>query len=361
MTILQIIIILAMIGLVVVTAIFNSKNKQVQTEYGSKNFVIGAALGLADGLLDSLGCNPEGSVVSVFKFTRCVKDKDIPGTIVVGSTIVLAFEFFIFSQYCSWDFAKILVFALASAAGAVAGSFLATKISRQLLCALMGTGLIIGAIISIQWALSLWPFSLIGVFCDIEGAQLFIAGVFYFVAGILSSFGISMYPLAMAIMLLFSCSVGESFVIIIGSTAISRIAGSFPYVIKKRFDLYGAIGMGVGGAIGVLIAWKICASLPGSGRFITILLSLVSVAGAIVFLVTSSKEETETSRFAIKSNTQIQPTTDYQTIDNTKANNKVSVEAQLKNLDDWKKLLDAGVINEDEFEEKKKEILSNIM
>ena len=149
------------------------------------------------------------------------------------------------------------------------------------------------------------------------------------------------------------------FVIIMGSTAISRIAGSFPYVIKKRFDLYGAIGIGVGGAIGVLITRKIYV-LPGY-YFFTILLSLVSVAGAIVFFVTSSKEETETSRFAIKSNTQIQPTPDYQTIDNTKANNKVSVEVQLKNLDDWKKLLDAGVINEDEFEEKKKEILSNIM
>jgi hypothetical protein len=78
-------------------------------------------------------------------------------------------------------------------------------------------------------------------------------------------------------------------------------------------------------------------------------------------VVAPSREETRMSKPTINSNTQIQPTTDYQTTDNTKANDKTSAEVQLKEIDDWKKLLDTGVINEDEFEEKKKGILSNVM
>lgn len=357
---LQGLIVLLTIGVIAYAIVAATTDKTgAFSESNPVSAAIGGVLGFFGGFLDTLGGAPDGAMLSIFKFTNLIKDRKLPGTLVIGSTLIAGFEFLIFTSSVYCDETTTWMLLIAVAIGAVVGSIIMTKVPHNVLCIFMGIGLVITAFVIVQKNLGAGPFSNVGYYSSLYGGQLILGAIVFVILGMLSSFGVPIYSLAMAVLLMCDCDAGECFPIIMGAAAISRLAGSFPYIAKKQFDLFGAIGIGAGGIIGVFLAWKVITSFPMF--WLIFIMALICVAGAIMFFISSSKNEAiQTNSLLEGANEQSSNRITQKNVEAVPAGSLVSatdIDESVGKVMEYKKLLDAGIINQEQYEAKRKELL----
>jgi uncharacterized membrane protein YfcA len=245
------------------------------------------AVGFVTNFFDTLGIGSFAPTTSIFKFTRMVPDRLIPGTLNVGDTLPTVTEALLFIAIVAVEPVTLISLIAASVAGAWLGAGFVVGWSRQVVQRGMGIALLTAATLLLLSLFNIGPRG--GTALGLEGAQLAggIAG--NFVLGALMTLGIGLFAPCLIMISLLGMDPLAAFPIMMGSCAFLMPVSSARFIKKGSFSRRVALGLAIGGVPGVLVATYIVKSLPL--LYLRWLVVIVVVYTAIVMLRSSVHED----------------------------------------------------------------------
>lgn len=249
----------------------------------SKKFIpYNTIVGVAANFLDVFGIGSFATTSAAFKLGKSVRDGDIAGTMIVGDTIPICLEAFLFAKLAGVDGLTLGVLIVAAVVGAFLGSTLITKLNIQGMRLMLGVGMVILAILMALRVFAVGPFGLVGNGLGLSGGRLVIAAIVQFFLGILMNIGVGLYAPCMAICCGLGMSVTAALPIVMGSSALLMAFGNGPQFIRAgKFDPLAVITQIIGGAAGVLIAYFFVKTLDV--KYLTMIIAAVVLVTAVMF------------------------------------------------------------------------------
>ncbi len=184
----------------------------------------------------------------------------IPGTLNVGSVAVNTAETVIFVNIIAVD-PKLLLSMVASATvGAWLGAGVVSAMRRHSIQLFMGAALLIAAISFVKGNLGAFPIG--GIALALGGWKFAVAVGAIFVFGALNTIGIGWYAPSMVVLALLGLNPIAAFPIMMGSGGVMLPVAGMRFLRSGRFAWGAALGLSIGGVVGVLIAAFIVKSLP---------------------------------------------------------------------------------------------------
>ena len=217
-------------------------------------------IGLLCNFLDGLGIGSYAPTTALYKFRGRPSDELIPGTLTVGSVAVGIAETVIFVTVIAVD-PKLLVAMVAGAtAGAWLGAGVVSRMPRRAIQLFMGAALLIAAVTFVMGNLSASPLG--GAARGLTGWAFVVAVAANFIFGALSTIGIGWYAPSMAVLALLGLAPIAAFPIMMASGGIMLPVAGLKFLRTGRFAWGSALGMTLGGVVGVLIAVFVVKGLP---------------------------------------------------------------------------------------------------
>ena len=249
----------------------------------SKKFIpYNTIVGVAANFLDVFGIGSFATTSAAFKLGKSVRDGDIAGTMIVGDTIPICLEAFLFAKLAGVDGLTLGVLIVAAVVGAFLGSTLITKLNIQGMRLMLGVGMVILAILMALRVFAVGPFGLVGNGLGLSGGRLVIAAIVQFFLGILMNIGVGLYAPCMAICCGLGMSVTAALPIVMGSSALLMAFGNGPQFIRAgKFDPLAVITQIIGGAAGVLVAYFFVKTLDV--KYLTMIIAAVVLVTAVMF------------------------------------------------------------------------------
>lgn len=249
----------------------------------SKKFIpYNTLVGIAANFLDVFGIGSFATTSAAFKLGKSVRDGDISGTMIIGDTIPICLEAFLFANLAGVDGLTLGVLIITAVAGALVGSSLITKLNIQGMRLMMGVGMVILGVVMALRVFAVGPFGLVGEGLGLSGGRLVIAALVQFILGILMNIGVGLYAPCMALCCGLGMSVTATLPIVMGSAALVMAFGNGPQFIRAgKFDPLATITQIVGGSAGVLIAYFFVKSLDV--KYLTMIIAAVVLVTAVMF------------------------------------------------------------------------------
>ena len=244
-------------------------------------------IGFVSNFFDTLGIGSFAPTTSVFKFTRMVPDRLIPGTLNVGDTLPTIAEAFIFIAIVAVDPTTMVSLIGAAIAGAWFGAGLVSTWSRRKVQIGMGLALLAAATMWVVSLEGLGPSG--GVALGLAGGRLAAGVAGNFVLGALMTLGIGLYAPCLLMISLLGMDPLAAFPIMMGSCAFLMPVSSARFVGRQCYARRPALGLALGGVPGVLIAAYIVKSLPL--RSVQWLVVVVVVYAAVTMLRSAAVRE----------------------------------------------------------------------
>ena len=244
------------------------------------------ATGFVTNFFDTLGIGSFATTTAIFKFKRMIADELYPGTLNVGHTFPTIFQAFIYISAIEVD-ATTLVLLIASAVlGAWFGAGLVSRLSRRAVQIGMGGALLAAAAAMLMRQLDWFPAG--GTALALNGYSLVIGIVGNFMFGAISTLGIGFYAPCMTMVSLLGMNPAAAFPIMMGSSAFLMPVASARFVRSAVYSVPVAVGLAVGGMLGVPLAAFIVKSLPLTAlRWVVI----VAVLYAAVLMIRSASHK----------------------------------------------------------------------
>jgi uncharacterized membrane protein YfcA len=231
------------------------------------------ATGFVTNFLDTLGIGSFATTTSVFKFFGIVPDELIPGTLFVGHTLPVILQAFIYISIIKVDAATLVAMIAAATTGGWCGAGMVARLPQRVLQIAMGIGLLAAAGVLLASQLHLFPIG--GNATELRGWPLVIGVLGNFSFGAFSTLGIGLYAPCMTIVSLLGMSPVAAFPIMMGSGAFLMPVASIQFIRKRAFMASVALGLLIGGLIGVPIAAFVVKSLPLAAlRYLAIAVAL---------------------------------------------------------------------------------------
>ena len=217
-------------------------------------------IGAVTNFFDTLGIGSFATTTALFRFTRLVPDRIIPGTLNAGHTLPTVAQAFIFTGIIPVDVLTLVSMIGASILGAWLGAGVVAKWPKRKVQVGMGMALLAAAGFFLMKQLNLFPAGadVIGV----RGAKLAMAVGGNFVLGALMTLGIGLYAPCMTLVGLLGMSERTAFPIMMGSCAFLMPVGSLRFIREQSYSLRSALGLAIGGIPAVLVAAYIVKELP---------------------------------------------------------------------------------------------------
>ncbi len=235
--------------------IIKHKNKLEKNSWG-KTILIGF---IAD-FLDALGIGCYAPATALLKFFKQAKDSEIPGVLNVSYVIPATFEAFIFLKVIKVEPITLISMIISSAIGAWFGAGIVSKLSEKKIQLFMGIALLITACVMFAEKMHWLPSG--GAAIGLTHTKLILGLIGNFIFGALSAVGIGLFAPCMALVYILGMSSQVAFPIMMGSCAFLTPAAAIKFIQAKSYNRKAAIGMMIGGSIGVIIAAYIIKSLP---------------------------------------------------------------------------------------------------
>ncbi len=216
--------------------------------------------GMVTNFLDTLGIGSFAPTTSVFKFRHMVPDENIPGTLNVGHALPTLLEAFLFIAIVKVDILTLLLLMAASVVGAWFGAGIVAGWSRRRVQIGMGIALVAAASYFLMQNLNLLPAG--GAALILENWRLWAGVIGSVILGALMTLGIGLYGPCMILVSLLGMDPKAAFPIMMGSCAFLMPVASARFIQAGRYSPRVALGLGLGGLPGVLIAALIVKSLP---------------------------------------------------------------------------------------------------
>jgi uncharacterized membrane protein YfcA len=223
-------------------------------------------LGFLTNFFDTLGIGSFAPTTAVFKFFGMVPDEKIPGTLNVGHTLPTLAEAVLFIAAVTVAPLTLVGMIAASVVGAWIGAGIVPGLPRRTIQLWMGVALFVAASLFAIKNLENTPylswFPKGGDAVALSGTGLVIGLVGNFVLGVLMMLGIGLYGPCMILVSLLGMSPITAFPIMMGSCAFLMPISSVRFVQKRGYSPRAAVGLGIAGVPGVLLAVYIVKSLP---------------------------------------------------------------------------------------------------
>lgn len=217
-------------------------------------------LGLVTNFFDVLGIGSFATTTTVYRLWRLVQDQQIPSTLNVGHALPTVVQALIYITIVQVEFRTLVLLILAAVSGSWFGAAIVTGMPRQQIQQGMGIALFAAAVLMVMTALDRFPGG--GESLALTGPTLVLGSAVNFVLGALMTLGIGLYAPCMIMISLLGMNPIAAFPIMMGSCAFLMPTASTRFIRREKYDLKAAIGLGLGGMPGVVIAALIVRSLP---------------------------------------------------------------------------------------------------
>lgn len=218
------------------------------------------ATGFITNFFDTLGIGSFATTTSVFKFMRMVPDRLIPGTLNVGHTLPVIFQAFVYILVVEVDVVTLTLMIAAAVIGAWFGAGLVAGLSRRAVQIGMGSALLLAAVAMFMSQMELFPVG--GNSLRFEGWRLPVGMAGNFLFGAVSTLGVGFYAPCMTLVSLLGMNPAAAFPIMMGSSAFLMPVASVRFLQSQAYSGTVAVGLAVGGLLGVPLAAFVVRSLP---------------------------------------------------------------------------------------------------
>ena len=217
-------------------------------------------IGLVTGFFDTLGIGSFAPTTALFKFRARPADELIPGTLNVGFSPAALLETVLFVTAVTVDPWLLICMIASATAGAWLGAGVVSRMSRRKIQLFMGVALLVAALFFAMRNLEVFPPG--GEAMGLAGWRFVVAVAANFVFGALMCIGIGNYAPSMILLSLLGMHPIAAFPIMMGSDGILQPVASLGFFRSGRFAQGPALGLVLGGCVGVLIAFYIVKQLP---------------------------------------------------------------------------------------------------
>ena len=221
---------------------------------------IQAAIGFITDFLDTLGVGSFATTTAAYKLFDVVPDEKLVGTMIIGHSIPVVVQAFIFLVVVRVDPIVLASLILVSVIGSWIGAGVATRLPRRAIQIAIGTGLLAAAFFMLMGQLGAYPVG--GTALTLTPVKLVIALVVNFLLGAMLMLGIGSYAPSLILFSVLGMDPRAAFPIMMGSGAMMAMAGGLRFMKAGRFDSRAALGLTLGGIPGVLVAGLLVKSLP---------------------------------------------------------------------------------------------------
>lgn len=262
--------------------------KSKEKNLSSKQYGVFWGAGLVFNFFDYLGIGSLAPTMSLYKLSKTIDDKLIPGTLVVGCTVPVAVEALVSLSIIEVELLTLFGMYGAGILGAVIGGRVAGRLPVRTLRYFMGTGLAIAALLMLLSKFQLMPLG--GDAIGLHGAKLVIACICSFILGALLTVGIGNYAPTMCLVYMLGMSPTVSFPIMMGLGFLGVASGSFPYFKSERYHKYAAFSFALAGIPGILLAAFVVKSMPlGILQWLVIIVAIYTSIN--LFIEAAKKQE----------------------------------------------------------------------
>jgi len=220
----------------------------------------GIATGFFTNFWDTLGIGSFATTTAIFRYWKMVSDERIPGTLNIGHTLPTIAQAYIFTTLVPVEAKTLILMIAAAVLGSYLGAGFVAKWSRIRVQTVMGSLLLIAAVLFAMKATALIPAG--GTALALSGSNLVIGLLGNFALGALMTMGIGLYAPCMILVYLLGMSPKAAFPIMMGSCAFLMPVAGVKFIREKAFDGRAILNLAVGGVPAVLIAAYIVKSLP---------------------------------------------------------------------------------------------------
>ena len=218
------------------------------------------ATGFVTNFFDTLGIGSFAPTTAVFKFLQMVPDQMIPGTLNVGHTLPVIFQAFIYISTIQVDVTTLVLLIASATVGGWIGAGWVAELPRRTVQVCVGGALLIGVAAMLMRQFDLFPAG--GDSLQLRGWRLALGMAGNLLFGAISTLGIGFYAPCMTMVSLLGMNPAAAFPIMMGSGACLMPAASVRFVWSKAYAVPVAIGLTLGGLLGVPLAAFVVGSLP---------------------------------------------------------------------------------------------------
>ena len=247
------------------------------------------AIGFVTDFFDTLGIGSFATTTTAYKVLKVVPDEQIVGTMLVGHSLPVVVQAFIFIVAVRVDPVVLVSLIAVSILGSWLGAGIASQLPRRPIQIFMGIGLFAAAFFMLLSQLGMFPSG--GTALTLTPVKLVIALVVNFILGGLLMLGIGSYAPSLILISMLGMDPRAAFPIMMSSGAMMAMVGSFPFMKAGRFDRDAALGLAIGGIPAVLIAGLLVRSLPLDVLRWIVVLVVVYAATTMLYSAFAARRE----------------------------------------------------------------------
>jgi uncharacterized membrane protein YfcA len=210
------------------------------------------AIGFTSDFLDTLGISSFATTTAMFRASKVVSDRQLPGTLNVGHALPTVLQALIYIVLVEVDFLTLAALIAASVVGAGLGASWVARFSERAIRLGMGIALLLAAILIFARLRGLLPGGSDAL--ELRGTWLAIGILGNFVLGALMTLGIGLYAPCMILISLLGMNPKAAFPIMMGSCAFLMPVASRSFLRQAAYQPKAALGLTLGGLPAVLIA-----------------------------------------------------------------------------------------------------------
>ena len=218
------------------------------------------AIGFVTDFFDTLGIGSIATTTAAFRLFRTVPDEHIVGTMIIGHSIPVVVQAFIFLVIVQVDPVVLASLIVVSIFGSWLGAGISSTLPRRAIQIFIGIGLLTAAFFMLLSQLGALPAG--GTALTLTPVKLAVALVVNFLLGGLLMLGIGTYAPSLILFSLLGMDPRAAFPIMMSSGAMMAMVGGLRFMRAGRFDSRAALGLTLGGIPGVLVAAFLVRSLP---------------------------------------------------------------------------------------------------
>ena len=216
--------------------------------------------GFVTNFFDTLGIGSFATTTSIFKFTRMVPDRLIPGTLNAGHTLPVILQAFIYIAVIQVDVRTLLLMIAGAVVGAWFGAGWVAGLPKRSVQIGVAVALLVAFVVLLMRQFDLFPAG--GDALGLSGYKLLFAVLANALFGAISTLGIGFYAPCMTLVGLMGMNPAAAFPIMMGSGAFLMPVASSRFVLRNAYSPGIALGLTLGGLIGVPVAAFIVRSIP---------------------------------------------------------------------------------------------------
>jgi hypothetical protein len=247
-------VLFGLFGAAVIVAWLRAAVRDKRAGTGDFRFPDALRLGLGAGtnFFDTLGIGSFATTTTAFTMLKLVPPERTPGTMIVGHTLPVVLQAFLFLAIVEVENATLLTLIVAMLTGGAIGVRLVSRLPRRPVQLAMGGGLLIAGAFMALGQLGMFPAG--GSALGLHGGALAFAAVMFFLLGGLLMVGIGHYGPCLVVLSLLGMNPRAAFPIMMGAGGLVGPVGCFEFLRTGRLDHRTALGLTLGGIPAVLVA-----------------------------------------------------------------------------------------------------------